>query len=75
MLQCLEVLGKDRATIKDILDLGEATGVKSVGWDTTDAPGADTGVKSVGWDVADGAGGSRRCEECGLRCDRCNSHR
>ena len=42
VLQCLEVLGKDRSSIKDILDLGEATGVNSVGQD------AILGVKSVG---------------------------
>lgn len=29
--ECLEVLGKDRSTIKDIVDLGAATGVNSVG--------------------------------------------
>lgn len=42
MLQCLEVLCKERSSIRDILDLGAATGVKSVGQD------AILGVKSVG---------------------------
>lgn len=59
VLQCLEALGKDRSTVKDILDLGAATGVNSVGQGSVKSGvgwgeiqkldlGKSTGLNSVG---------------------------